>query len=202
MALHPSGSSENQFAEVIVASYTALVTSWLRKMISRSMTPFIDSEALRSKILFHLICELRKIDSRILEAEEIVCICRTITNHNTLDAIKYSKRLKRRCGIRYHSLVDIDNLRVFSTSLLPEVHAEVRELLAGMRVELDADHFAVFELKRLGWANRDIANELEVSIRTIQCRITLIRVVLKKILEVRSAERDQPPTTNHQPPTT
>ena len=202
MAPDSADSNGNQFAEHIVATYTALVTSWLRKMISGSMVSVIDSEELRSKILFDLICELRKVESRTYEPDEIVCICRTITNHNTLDAIKYAKRLKRRCGVGHHSLIDMDKLRDFSISLRPEVNVEVGELVAAMRDSLDADHLEVFERKRLGWANIDIANQLEVCVRTIQFRLTLIRVVLKKILEVRNTSSNvQRPTSNVQRPT-
>ena len=158
MALDSAGSNENQFAEQIVATYTGLVTSWLRKMISGSMVSLIDSEELRSKILFDLICELRKHQSRAYEPDEIVCICRTITNHNTLDAIKYAKRLKRHCCIADHSLIEMDKLRDFSISLRPEVNMEVGELVAAMHDSLDAHHWQVFELKCLGWANEEIAN--------------------------------------------
>ena len=202
MSPDPAGSDENQLANDIAAKYTGIVTSWLRKTISQNVVSLIDKEQLRSEILFDLIQQLRQVAPRVCEPNEVVSICKTITDHRALDAIKCARRLKRIRETEGNANPSVVELQDRSSSSRPDLVMETNETIAVVLDSLDENHRKVFELKRLGWTTKQIANKLDVSIRTIQVRLTTIRGVLNRVREKENPTSNlQPPTSNLQPPT-
>ena len=196
MSPDPVRSHENQIANETAAKYTGIVTSWLRKTISQNVVSLIDKEQLRSEILFDLILQLRKVAPRVCEPNEVISICKTITDHKALDAIKCARRLKRIRETDGNANPSVVELQDRSSSSRPDLVFETDETIAIVLDSLDENHCEVFELKRLGWTTEQIANKLDVSIRTIQVWLTTIRGVLNRV-----REKENAPSNNQQPTT-
>lgn len=154
MGVDPAGIDENQLATEILAEYTGLTTSWLKKLISRKWVSMIDVELLRSSILYALIRQLRKVAPRDYEPNDVVAICRTIAAHKAQDAVKCAMSLKRPRASDYDSDRDVCELQDHGSSSSPNLILEADELFVAINNSLDENHRQVFELKRIGWSTQ------------------------------------------------
>ncbi len=181
----------------IVAQYTGLILSWLNGMIRRELRSSIDIEQLASKILTELINHLREKFGDTLCDDEIVRICRTITNHRVVDEVRFAERGKRMIPTQNHASLDLEVFHIRDDSLRPDLQVEQDDFIEVLKTLLDITHRELVELKELGWTNQEIAVELHVSIRTVQSRFKTIVTAVNTLLQ----KSDQLSTINHQPST-
>ena len=183
----------------IVATYAGLVTSWLNRLIGQELTTSIDVEQLATDILHELICYLRDRETTRdpLGENEIRRICRTITIHRMINAVRFAERQKRRIPTQYHTRLDLDLLHESDHCLRPDFQIEQDDFMAVLKSLIDFRQREQFELRQLGWTNQDIAAELHVSLRTVRSRFKTIEKAAHALLK----KSDQPSTLNPTPDT-
>ena len=169
--------------DAIVAQYTGLITSWLNSMIRRELKSSIDIEQLVLMILDELIRHLRKTRSDVPAHEEIVRICRTITNHRVIDAVRFAERRKRMIPTQNDLRVDLEILQERDESKRSDYQVELDDFIAVLEAALEHTLREVVERKRLGCTNQQIASDLHVSIRTIQSRLKKIEIAVVALLK-------------------
>ena len=184
MTLHSS--------DEIAAQYTGLIRSWLYTMIRFDLVSSIDIEQLASKILFELICYLRKTSGDSLEHDGLVRICRTITKRKVADEIRFHRRQIRLSTDQNLARLELNMLHRCNDTSRPEHQVERDDFISVFLTSLDVTHRRLVELKQIGWTNSELATEFRVSIRTIQSRFRTIEHALQEAL--RRSEHPSPIT--------
>ena len=106
-----------------------------------------DIEQLASKILTELINHLREKFGDTLCDDEIVRICRTITNDRVVDEVRFAERRKRMIPTQDHALLDLEVFMIRDDSLRPDLQVEQDDFIEVLKTLLDSTHRELVELK-------------------------------------------------------
>ena len=114
----------------------------------------------------------------LADREELWNLLRTITFRKVCDWLQYLNRDRRIPPDRIQSPEELH--QVTDPQLTPEMEVEIIDEVERLFRLLDEDHRAAVRLRMEGYTDQQIADRLDVSLRTVQRMLNFVRKVWKR----------------------
>ncbi|MCF7963814.1 MAG: hypothetical protein K9M08_23990 [Pirellula sp.] len=173
MSVH---DDDNRFEslEAVASEFSKLIPPRVRRRVTTRRAYRIDLEQLENDIHLDFIRQLVLHDWHSLTRRDIVAILWTIVDHQAIKAIEHENRLKRLCP-------NVSGQRMLETCIPdrpfgdgPEDLVDLEDFLSYLLRTLPQNQQRVFSMKRQGWSNFQISQELHSTIRTVQMILNAI----------------------------
>jgi len=188
MSEHDDGNRFESF-EAIAAEFSKLIAPRVRRRVTACRAYRIDLEQLENDIHLCFLLHLVSKDWRSLTRRDVVAILWTIVDHQAIKAIEHENRLKR---LR----PSVSGKRMLENSVPdphfgdgPEFLVDLEDFLSYLVQSLPQIDQRVLSMKRQGWGNVHISQELHVPTRTVQMILNAIEQTARS--ELRKLDRQK-----------